>query len=91
MARSNVDDRPNKIAKGFTKDFERNKKRGRRPIMNPQHPDYNENLGRLILFGTLDKLAGFKFKIVKIKKPHPTDNGYTKEVYVLYKNRDKYK
>ena len=39
---------------------------------------------KLFVFGTFDPLAkGHNYKIKKIKKEHPIDKGYFKEVYVL--------
>jgi hypothetical protein len=87
--------RPNKNATGFMKEYERQKKRGRQEISNPSHPDYNQkhrDINKLRVFGTLDVLAKTNLgRISRVMKPHPTDKGYFKEVYVLYKNRYKYK
>lgn len=93
---SRLEFRPNKVAYGFTKNNDRNVKAGKVRITNPKHPDYNEDkartINRLIVYGTNDLLASSRlFKFVKVQKPHPTDSGYFKDVYVLYKNRKKYK
>ncbi len=75
---SNVDNRPNKIAKGCTKHFERNQARGK--------DNNNINFNTLIVRGTLDGLAkrsGVLSIAKKIKVEHKTDKGYFKEVYVL--------
>jgi hypothetical protein len=87
MSISNVKNRPNKVAKGFTKHYERNEKLGKSRIDNPKHPDYKEkssHINSLIVRGTTDVLAGgMLFLIKKIKKEHPIDKGYFKEVFVL--------
>jgi len=84
---SNVKNRPNKLAKGFTKHYERCEKMGRVRISNPKHPQHNEEKSRiinsLIVKGTTDELRGYLFIAKKIKKEHPKDRGYFKEVYVL--------
>ena len=83
MSAINLNNRPNKQAKSFTKHYERNKAKGRRYIDNPAHPAYNSTLNTLIVRGTLDHLAKTKFYIKRIKIEHPTDKGYFKEVLVL--------
>lgn len=74
---SNVDKRPNKVAKGFTKHHERNMSKGKENMK----PD----IGSLIVRGTTDVLAkktslGISKRILK---EHPTDKGYFKEVLIL--------
>ena len=85
---SNIKNRPNKLAKGFTKHYERREAKGQIRISNPKHPKYNEEkeriINNLIVRGTTDKLNGYSFIYRKlIKKEHPVDKGYFKEVYVL--------
>lgn len=85
---SNVKQRLNKQAKGFTKHYERNEAKGRVTISNPKHPQYDAIkaplINTLIVRGTLDHLSGNKmFLIKKVKVEHPTDKGYFKEVYIL--------
>lgn len=87
MSQSNVKNRPNKTAKGFTKHLERREAMGRTRISNPKHPNYNPKeilVTKLIVKGTLDHLAGSKtFYFKKAKIEHPTDKGYFKEGYIL--------
>lgn len=47
--------------------------------------EHQADMNKLSVRGTLDKLAGgtMKYLIKKISKPHPTDIGYYKEVYIL--------
>lgn len=86
---SNVKDRPNRVAKGFTKQSERWKIQGRVRISNDKHPDYNKrgnamDVLKLTVRGTTDELLGLgMFLKKKVKKEHPIDKGYFKEVYVL--------
>ncbi len=85
---SNVENRPNKIAKGFTKHYEREEAKGKIRISNPKHLNYNEEksiiINKLIVRGTTDELRGYSLFYRKlIKKEHPIDKGYFKEVYVL--------
>jgi hypothetical protein len=85
---SNIKNRPNKLAKGFTKHFERCEKIGKVRITNPKHTKYNEEkigvITNLIVRGTTDILRGYKSLFCKkIKVEHPIDKGYFKEVYVL--------
>ena len=76
--------RPNKLAQGFTKNEERRKRQGKSRIANPVHPDYQSDLGKLIVWGTTDELAkGVNFMFKRIRKQHPTDFGYSKDFYVL--------
>lgn len=51
----------------------------------------NHRFLRLAVVGTFDKLGGLmRFDVIKIKLKHPTDMGYTKDVFILKKNKDKY-
>ncbi len=74
---SNASGRPNKLAQGITRHFERNASIGKELS--------NEDARKLSVYGTLDHLAGcrFSFYIKSIKKDHPTDPGYQKTVIVL--------
>jgi hypothetical protein len=83
---SNVKNRPNKQAKGFTKHYERREKMGRQRVTNPKHPLYKPKekiINTLIVKGTLDVLKGYTFLKKKVILEHPIDKGYFKEVYVL--------
>lgn len=86
---SNVPNRPNKVAKGFTKHYEGWESLGRVRISNDKHPDYNKRgtsreILNLIVNGTTDTLRclGIALK-KKVKIEHPLDKGYFKEVYIL--------
>lgn len=76
---SNVESRPNKVAKGFTKHYERGAKYGKEN-MNP-------DIGSLMVRGTTDILSKRTHLAVslskKVMKEHPIDKGYFKQVYVL--------
>ena len=64
--------RPNRTAAGYLYTSVRSK-----------HKSKDEKL-KLFVFGTFDPLArGYNCYIKKIKKEHPIDKGYFKEVYVL--------
>jgi len=64
--------RPNRTAAGYLYTSVRCK-----------HKAKDEKL-KLFVFGTFDTLAkGHNYNIKKIKKEHPIDNGYFKEVYIL--------
>lgn len=84
---TNVHNRPNKVAKGFTKHYERNEKLDKRRITNPKHSDYNPKdsiINSLIVRGTTDSLSGgLSFFVSRVKIEHPIDRGYFKEVYIL--------
>ena len=86
---SNVENRPNKTAKGFTKHYENWATKGRSHISNDKHPNFNKRgtfheILSLITRGTTDELRGLSFTIKKkVLKEHPTEKGYFKEVYVL--------
>lgn len=85
---SNVENRPNKTAKGFTKHYERREAKGQIRITNPKHANYNEEkdriINKLIVKGTTDELRGYSTFFRKlIRKEHLVDKGYFKEVYVL--------
>jgi len=76
--------RPNKLAQGMTRNENTRIGKGKKRISNPQHPDYNRDLSRLMVLGTTDelgKLINYSFK--RITKNHPTDMGYAKQVYIL--------
>ena len=73
---SNIESRPNKVAKGFTKNAERMKRQGRKHITD-------NTLLRLTVRGTTDELAGCNFLFKKTMKEHPIDKGYFKEVFIL--------
>lgn len=82
--------RPNKTAKGFTMHHIRREKLGRTTITNPMHPKYNpkvELVNTLIVRGTLDLLTkrggGIMGIAKRVKKEHPIDKGYFKEVYII--------
>lgn len=86
---SNIENRLNKTAKGFTKHYERWAQQGRQRIGNYKHPQYN-NRGNakevlsLIVNGTTDELKGLGWIYKKlVEKEHPTDKGYFKKVYIL--------
>ena len=93
MKSSTIGHRQNKTAKGFTAHYERREKLGRVRISNPKHPLYKEEKEKIILAlivrGTLDSFAkrGGVGSILglakKVKKEHPIDKGYFKEVYVI--------
>lgn len=72
---SNIEQRPNKTAKGFTKNAERMKSQGR----NIKDTD----ILRLTVRGTTDELNGMLFYFKRVNKEHPTDKGYFKQVFVL--------
>lgn len=79
-----INKRPNKLAQGFTKNEARRERQKKTRISNPMHPLYNSDLGKLIVHGTTDELAkGVNFNFKRVTKQHPTDFGYTKQVYVL--------
>ena len=83
---SNVKNRPNKVAKGFTKFLERRESLGRIRISNPKHPNYSPKeptILRLAVKGTMDHLAATNYKIKKVRIEHPIDKGYFKEAYIL--------
>lgn len=88
---SQVANRPNKIAKGFTKHLEARQAKGRqRKVDKPWIPLADQKqyiIGNLSIYGTCDTLAkrkGIVLRIAKVvKKEHPIDKGYFKEVYVL--------
>lgn len=68
----NLPPRPNRTAAGYLYTSVRSK-----------HKSKDEKL-KLFVFGTFDTLAkGYNCYIKKIKKEHPIDKGYFKEVYVL--------
>lgn len=80
--------RPNKTANGFTKHYERREKLGRkRPIITLySKQEKADNITRLIVRGTLDLLAariGILSISRRIKKEHPIDKGYFKEIYII--------
>ena len=76
---SRVKYRPNKIAKGFTKHYERRNKK-----INIKK---ERLLLSLILYGTCDELANRAGGVLhiskRIKKEHPIDKGYFRDVIVL--------
>ena len=84
---SNVNNRPNRVAKGFTKHYERREAQNKQRITNPNHPLYKEKeklINRLIVRGTTDDLHGYSLlyrKLIKIE--HPIDRGFFKQVYIL--------
>ena len=86
---SNVDSRPNKTAKGFTKHYENWATKGRQRISNDKHLQYNKRgnakeILSLIVRGTTDNLKSLKGGYIKlIKKEHSINKGYFKEVYTL--------
>ena len=86
---SSVDNRPNKVAGGFTKQSERWDTQGRVRISNPQHPEFNKRgtyreVLSLTVRGTTDVLTSMHHHLFKkVKKEHPIDKGYFKEVLVL--------
>lgn len=69
---NNLPPRPNRTAAGYLYTSVRSK-----------HKSKDEKL-KLFVFGTFDPLAKmYNTSIKKIKKEHPIDKGYFKEVYVL--------
>lgn len=81
--------RPNKLANGFCLNDDRHRKNGKQRISNHNHPDFNKrgnyhDVLALNVRGTTDVLGRANWlQIKKVMKPHPTDRGYFKEVYVL--------
>ena len=76
--------RPNRIAKGFTKQEENRKAKGKTRIGNPVHPNFNHIVNTLVVRGTLDELgAGYWMFKKRVIINHPTDAGFKKEVFVL--------
>lgn len=74
---SNVANRPNRQAKGFTKHYERREAKGRMTRANLE-------VGALIVRGTTDHLVRAKWLYFKkVQVEHPTDKGYFKTVFVL--------
>lgn len=83
---SNVKNRPNRQAKGFTKHYERREKMGKQRITNDKHPNYKPKeklITTLIVRGTSDVLKGYWLFRKRVVIQHPTDMGFTKEVFVL--------
>lgn len=79
--------RPNKIAAGITKNELRRKKFGK-PERNSLvgyagYTPHNADILRLSVKGTLDELTGNTYYMKRVKVLHPTDYGYSKEVFVL--------
>lgn len=53
--------------------------------------NFNHKMGRLSVVGTFDSLGRvMRFDIIKVKLKHPTEFGYTKESYILKKNKSKF-
>jgi len=83
--------RPNKNAAGqLYTEVRREKVTGKIRITNPKHPLYNDEKTRkclqLVCYGNLDsynRRKGLGCLSVKVKKEHPTDKGYFKEVFIL--------
>lgn len=70
----------NKQALGFLKTLREQTKDNKLEYLRSEKFNLKEKLS---LFGTLDSLAGNKHVTKLVKKEHPTDKGYFKEVYVL--------
>jgi len=76
--RNQWDNRPNKIAKGITKNEVRHKNRGKvREIFN----DKDSIVRTLGVRGTLDEIGRFwPFRTMTVTVEHPVDKGYFKKV-----------
>ena len=80
---SNVSNRHNKQAKGFTKHYERRERMGRKLVLKKSPTEAESTITKLIVRGTLDHLARTNFFFKKVMVEHPIDKGYFKEVYIL--------
>jgi hypothetical protein len=51
----------------------------------------NSKFLRLAVVGTFDTLGRtVRFDVIRVRLKHPTEFGYTKETYILKKNKDKF-